>query len=65
MPLYVYECRECSGMFEIFQGIGERRLLTCPSCGKRKLRRVPSWRGSIHFRGEGFHTTDYEHKKWK
>jgi len=49
MPIYEYEaldpekgCRECSVRFEVIQGMGERPLSHCPSCGQ-KVRKVISW----------------------
>jgi len=49
MPIYEYEalypeegCRECSVRFEVIQGMGERPLSQCPSCGQ-KVRKVISW----------------------
>ena len=40
MPLYPYRCRACEFEFEEFQLFSEDPLVRCPSCGKKKLRRV-------------------------
>jgi len=43
MPLYEYECPECSKKFEIRRSINESDIdLKCPACRKGKLKRVLS-----------------------
>ena len=49
MPIYEYQslntnraCRRCRGSFEIYQGINEKPLSTCPDCGNR-VRKLISW----------------------
>jgi len=49
MPIYEYEaelpgqgCEKCMRGFEYLQGIEERPLSHCPSCGKR-IKRIISW----------------------
>ena len=49
MPIYEYQtlsphtaCNNCRDNFEIFQGINEKPISTCPSCGK-KVRKIISW----------------------
>ncbi len=39
MPIYEYECTECSLRFELRRSLGDNSGATCPSC-KRKARRV-------------------------
>ena len=53
MPIYEYQalnrdgsCPDCRDGFELLQGIHEKPLLTCPSCGK-KVRKVMSWCHSL------------------
>ena len=49
MPIYEYQalisdraCPVCRETFEIFQGIKEKQLTSCPSCGNR-IRKIISW----------------------
>ena len=49
MPIYEYEslkpgkgCEKCLGRFELIQGIDEKPLSLCPSCGE-KVRKIISW----------------------
>lgn len=49
MPIYEYEsvepkkaCKVCRSRFEVFQGLNDRPLIHCPSCGS-KVRKVISW----------------------
>ena len=57
MPTYEYECPRC-GVFEVFQGMKEERLKTCPTC-KRKVRRLLGTGAGVIFKGSGFYQTDY------
>jgi len=59
MPTYEYECEACGHTFEKFQSIKARPLKTCPSCGKRKVRRLLGTGGAVIFKGSGFYATDY------
>lgn len=49
MPIYEYKaaklsqtCNQCREGFEVFQGIKEKPLSTCPSCGQ-KVKKLISW----------------------
>ncbi len=56
MPVYEYECRECSCRFEIRRHFGEDGGAVCPSCrghAERVFAPVP-----IIFKGTGFYVTD-------
>jgi putative FmdB family regulatory protein len=58
MPTYDYECQECNHRFEQFQRITEDPVRVCPSCGKRKVRRLISTGAGLIFKGSGFYVTD-------
>ncbi|HUP64929.1 MAG TPA: FmdB family zinc ribbon protein [Thermoanaerobaculia bacterium] len=57
MPLYEYQCRECSETHEFIQKFSDPPYTICPSCGGelRKLASAPA----IQFKGSGFYITDY------
>ena len=58
MPVYEYECENCSHRFEEIQGFSDEPLKKCPSCKKMKLRRLFGSPGLV-FKGPGFHVNDY------
>lgn len=57
MPTYEYECRSCEHRFEVFQGITEDAIDTCPKCGE-SVRRLIGGGAGIIFKGSGFYVTD-------
>ena len=59
MPIYEYRC-ENGHTFEVFQSMSDDPVSTCEECGapvERVLHPV-----AIHFKGSGFHNTDYKNK---
>jgi putative FmdB family regulatory protein len=60
MPLYEYECEQCSDRFELIRKFSDPPLETCPKCGGpvRKLFSSPA----IQFKGSGWYITDYAKK---
>ncbi|MBN8871021.1 MAG: hypothetical protein J0H66_14170 [Solirubrobacterales bacterium] len=60
MPIYEYRC-ENGHTFEVMQSIIEDALTECIECGApvRKVLHSPA----IHFKGSGFHNTDYGTRK--
>ena len=57
MPLYDYQCVECSHVFELRQSFDAEPQGTCPQCNstaRRKFHPVP-----VIYKGSGFYTTDY------
>ena len=65
MPTYEYECDACGHDFEQFQYFSEEPLTKCPSCKKKKLRRLFGTGASIIFKGSGFYETDYRSESYK
>jgi len=65
MPTYGYSCQSCGLEFEQFQSIKDKSLRTCPSCGKKTLKRLIGVGGGIIFKGSGFYATDYRSDSYK
>ena len=57
MPIYEYQCTQCSERHEIIQKFSDAPMAHCPSCGggMKKLFSSPA----IQFKGSGFYKTDY------
>lgn len=65
MPTYDYECDACGHAFEQFQSITAPAIKRCPSCGKRKVRRLIGTGAGVIFKGSGFYSTDYRSDSYK
>jgi|SRR5665811_630463 len=60
MPIYEYKCAN-GHVFDVIQRMVDEALTECQECGaaaERVLHPV-----AIHFKGSGFHNTDYGKKK--
>jgi putative FmdB family regulatory protein len=60
MPIYEYKCAD-GHVFDVIQRMSDEPLTECQECGapaERVLHPV-----AIHFKGSGFHNTDYAKKK--
>ena len=56
MPIYEYQCEDCSCRFELRKSFNDKSAVTCPQCGgnaRRVFSPVP-----IIFKGSGFYSTD-------
>ena len=58
MPTYDYKCDDCGYAFELFQGMMEKKLTTCPKC-QGSVRRLIGAGAGVVFKGSGFYETDY------
>jgi putative FmdB family regulatory protein len=56
VPLYDYQCRQCSEVTEVRHGFKETFEGTCPKCGG-EMARVFNPAGIV-FKGSGFYITD-------
>ena len=59
MPIYEYRCKN-GHTFEVFQSMSADPVTACEECGapvERVFHPV-----AIHFKGSGFHNTDYKNK---
>jgi putative FmdB family regulatory protein len=56
MPIYEYRC-DNGHEVEVMQAMSDDALTECPECGAATRRVLHS--PAIHFKGSGFHNTDY------
>ena len=61
MPTYVYECDKKGHQFEVDQKMSDDPITKCEVCGSKVHRLL--FAPAIHFKGSGFHNTDYGTKK--
>ena len=62
MPVYEYECQACKYYTEVMQKITDAPLIKCPSCGKRRLKRLVS-APVFRLKGAGWYETDFKSDK--
>ena len=60
MPIYEYRC-ENGHVFEVIQRMTDEPLSKCEECGAPAARVLTP--PAIHFKGSGFHNTDYGTKR--
>lgn len=62
MPFYEYRCNSCGHRFEVLQRMSDEPVTVCEECGAEAAERV-LFAPAIHFKGSGFHNTDYGTKR--
>jgi putative FmdB family regulatory protein len=62
MPFYEYECQACKFYLEVMQKISDKPLTQCPSCGKKKLKKLVS-APVFRLKGAGWYETDFKTDK--
>lgn len=60
MPAYDFKCKTCGTVIEVTRPADDESLVPCPDCSG-ETRRVFTPVG-VHFKGSGFHSTDYAQK---
>ncbi len=60
MPIYEYKC-DNGHVFDVIQKMVDDPLTECQECGAPAVRVLHPV--AIHFKGSGFHNTDYGKKK--
>ena len=61
MPVYEYRCNACGHQFERIQRMSDDPVKDCEVCGGEVARVL--FAPAIHFKGTGFHNTDYGTRK--
>src|ERR1043166_7171937 len=61
LPTYEYRCHDCGHQFERAQRMSAGPLTDCEVCGGHVQRVL--FAPAIHFKGTGFHNTDYVSKR--
>ena len=65
MPTYDYKCDACHHAWEEFHSMSAGPTKKCPTCGKKKARRLIGAGGGVIFKGSGFYQTDYRSDSYK
>jgi putative FmdB family regulatory protein len=61
MPLYEYQCENCTHRFEVIQKFSDAPIEVCPKCGGGPVMKLLS-SPAIQFKGSGWYITDYARK---
>lgn len=57
MPLYDFVCASCSNPFTVRQGVHDKHIADCPTCGGTGQRQFTM--PAVVFKGSGFYVNDY------
>jgi putative FmdB family regulatory protein len=60
VPIYEYQCKKCSEVFEAFQKINDNPLKECKFCGGKVDKLIST--SSFQLKGSGWYLTDYSRK---
>jgi putative FmdB family regulatory protein len=63
MPIYEYQCKKCSEVFEIFHKIDEECNAACPKCLGPAKKLISAT--NFILKGSGFYVNDYPSKSRK
>ena len=57
MPIHEYKCRKCEAVAERIEGMHDRPMKKCPSCGGKVDQMISS--SAFVLKGSGWYATDY------
>jgi len=57
MPIHEYKCRKCEAVVERIEGMHDRQMRKCPSCGGKVDQMISS--SAFVLKGTGWYATDY------
>jgi putative FmdB family regulatory protein len=57
MPIHEYQCRKCEAVAERIEGMNDKPMKKCPSCGGKVDRMISS--SAFVLKGSGWYATDY------
>jgi putative FmdB family regulatory protein len=57
MPIHEYKCRKCEAVAERIEGIHDKPMKKCPSCGGKVEQMISS--SAFVLKGSGWYATDY------
>jgi putative FmdB family regulatory protein len=57
MPIHEYKCRKCEAVVERIEGMHDRQMKKCPSCGGKVDQMISS--SAFVLKGTGWYATDY------
>ena len=61
MPIYEYQCAECSYRFEALQKMSDAVLKECPRCKSMALKKLVSV-AAFRLKGSGWYETDFKNE---
>ena len=57
MPIHEYQCRKCEAVAERIEGMHDKPMRKCPSCGGKVEQMISS--SAFVLKGSGWYATDY------
>ena len=57
MPIHEYKCRRCEAVVERIEGMHDRQMRKCPSCGGKVDQMISH--SAFVLKGTGWYATDY------
>ena len=57
MPIHEYQCRKCEEVVERIEGMHDKPMRKCPSCGGKVEQMISS--SAFVLKGSGWYATDY------
>jgi putative FmdB family regulatory protein len=61
MPIYEYQCKDCSHNFDKLQKMNDAPLVACPKCHEDSLQKQVT-APSFKLKGTGWYETDFKNK---